>query len=449
MTTSAPLGVAFTLNRRSVTLRVRPEQRLLDVLREDLRLTGAKEGCGKGECGACTVIVDGQAVDSCLMMAWQADGAVVETIEGLADAGTLHPLQDAFIEEGGVQCGICIPGMILAGKALLGACPSPSLEDVRQALAGNLCRCTGYTKIFSAVSAAAGKPASSPPSRRTAGVTPVSYRPRSLEEALEMLAQHQGDVRPVAGGTDILVVAKDGRVDRGRLFDLTAVPELRGIEDRGDHVWVGAASTHAEMQRSPLLARYAPALPQGCAVIGGPQIRNRGTLGGNLANASPAADTVPPLYAADAVVELVSVSARREVPVPDFFTAYRRTVLAADELIVGVRIPKREGVRGSFVRLGQRQAQAISKVSLAVALTFRDGKPDWARVALGAVAPTVVRARKAEGELLSGGADGLARAARAVKDEIAPIDDLRSTRDYRREMAGVLLERAVRRAVEA
>jgi CO/xanthine dehydrogenase FAD-binding subunit len=296
---------------------------------------------------------------------------------------------------------------------------------------------------------AAGRSAPPVLARRTAGATPVSFRPRSLEEALEMLAQHHGEVRPVAGGTDLLVSAKDGLVDRGRLFDLTAVPELQGIEERGDHVWIGAASTHAEMQRSPLLARYAPALPEGCAVIGGPQIRNRGTLGGNLANASPAADAVPPLFTADAVVELVSVSSRREVPVADFFTAYRRTVLASDELILGVRIPRREGVRGAFLRLGQRQAQAISKVSLAVALTFRDGRPDWARVALGAVAPTVVRAPRTEQELLSGGPDGLARARRAVQEEIEPIDDLRSTRDYRREMAAVLLERAVRRAAEA
>jgi carbon-monoxide dehydrogenase medium subunit len=137
------------------------------------------------------------------------------------------------------------------------------------------------------------------------------------------------------------------------------------------------------------------------------------------------------------------------VPVADFFTGPRQSVLASDELIVAVRVPIRAGVRGCFLRLGQRQAQAISKVSVAVGMTFHDGRPDWVRVALGAVAPTVVRAPEAEKALLGGGYDGLRRAREAVKAEIEPIDDLRSTRAYRREMAAVLLERAVRRVAEA
>jgi xanthine dehydrogenase iron-sulfur cluster and FAD-binding subunit A len=440
--------VAFTVNRRPVRLAVRSDRRLLDVLREDLRLTGAKEGCGKGECGACTVLVDGEAADSCLMMACQADGAVLETIEGLADGETLHPLQDAFIEQGGVQCGICIPGMVLAGKALLDRHAEPDLEAIRQGLAGNLCRCTGYAKIFAAGARARGaRPlhaAAAPPP----AAHPATHRPRTLEAALELLSMHAGEVRPLAGGTDILVRARDGQQDRAALLDLTAVPELKGIEERPGALWIGAATTHTELMRSALVARDAPALPQACAVIGGPQIRNRGTLGGNLANASPAADTVPALFVADAVVDLVSVNGRRQVPIADFFTGPRRSVLAADELILGVRVPRRNGVRGVFLRLGQRRAQAISKVSVAVAITFRDGRPDWARVALGAVAPTVVRAPRAEAALLSGGHEGLQRAREAVRGEVQPIDDLRSTSAYRREMAGVLLERAVRRLAE-
>jgi carbon-monoxide dehydrogenase small subunit/xanthine dehydrogenase small subunit len=443
------IQVAFTLNGQPERLRVRSDGRLLDVLREDLRLTGAKEGCGKGECGACTVIMDGQPVDSCLMMAYQADGAVVETIEGLADGDRLHPLQDAFIQQGGVQCGICIPGMVLAAKGLLDRNPAAGYDEIRQGLAGNLCRCTGYTKIFEAVARAAGGARPRPGQAAIPPASPGYYRPRSLEEALEILAQRPGDARPVAGGTDILVKAKDGAASRAALFDLTAVPELRGIEERDGHLWIGAGSTHTEMMESTLVARHVPALPPACAVVGGPQIRNRGTLGGNLANASPAADTVPPLYAADAVVETVSISSRREVPVADFFTGPRESLLARDELITGVKVPFRPGVRGAFLRLGQRQAQAISKVSVAVAMTFHDGRPDWVRVALGAVAPTVVRAVQTEKALLGGGYEGLVRAKEAVKEEVKPIDDLRSTREYRREMAAVLLERAVLKVAEA
>ncbi|HEY3119066.1 MAG TPA: FAD binding domain-containing protein [Vicinamibacteria bacterium] len=444
------LEIAFTVNRRPTRLSVRSDQRLLDVLREQLRLTGAKEGCGKGECGACTVIVDGRAVDSCLMMAYQADGAALETIEGLADGDHLHPLQEAFIAEGGVQCGICIPGMILAAKAFLDRAPSSTEAAIREGLAGNLCRCTGYSKIFAAVAVAARAGATSagaPPA--SSGAAPGSCRPRSLEAALEILAERSQQARPVAGGTDILVKAKDGLLPRAALFDLTQVPELNGIEDRGDHVWIGAASTHTQMLESPLVARHAPALPPACAVIGGPQIRNRGTLGGNLANASPAANTVPPLYVADAVVEIASISSRRDVPITRLFTGPRKSVLEADELILGAKIPKRDGVRGAFLRLGQRQAQAISKVSVAVAMTTDDGRPSWVRAALGAVAPTVIRAPEAERALMRGGEEGLRAACEAVRQEAQPIDDLRSTREYRREMAAVLLERAVRQVWKA
>jgi xanthine dehydrogenase small subunit len=442
------LDVAFSVNRRPVTLRVPSDRRLLDVLREDLRLTGAKEGCGKGECGACTVLVDGEAVDSCLMMAGQADGAAIETIEGLGEGERLDPLQDAFVEEGGVQCGICIPGMVLAARALLATAPRPGLDAIREGLAGNLCRCTGYAKIFAAVTRAGGDVRQAGTPHAVAGIAPPSYRPRSLEAALELLALG-GVRRPLAGGTDLLVRAKDGLVDRAAFMDVTAVPELHGIQERGDHLWIGAATTHAELLRSAEVRRHAPALRDACAVIGGPQVRNRGTLGGNLANASPAADTVPPLYAADAVVEIASVSERREVAIAEFFTGPGRTVLAPDELILGVRVPRRPGVRAAFLRLGQRRAQAISKVSVAVAMTFRDGRPDWVRVALGAVAPTVIRAPHAESALLSGGWDGLRRARELARAEARPIDDLRSTREYRREMVGVLLERAVRRVAEA
>jgi xanthine dehydrogenase small subunit len=440
-----PIEVALTLNRAPVRLHVRADQRLLDVLRNDLRLTGAKEGCGKGECGACTVLLDGRAVASCLVLAYQADGAVVETIEGLAEGDRLHPLQAAFVEKGASQCGICIPGMILAAKAWLERRPAHSLDGMRESLAGNLCRCTGYTKIFAAVAQALTSPLSPRPVSASPPASPSYYRPRSLEEALEILAQRAGEVKPIAGGTDLLVQAYDGKLRRDALFDVSAVPELKGIEDRGDHLWIGAGATHSDILDSPLVAPWAPALQPSCVVIGGPQIRNRGTLGGNLANASPAADTVPALYAADAIVELVSVSARREVPITSFFTGYRQTMLAPDELIVGVRIPKRAGVRGTFLRLGQRQAQAISKVSVAVGLTFKGGRPDFVRVAFGSVGPTVIRATETEKALASGGYDALVRAKEAARSEVKPIDDIRSTREYRREMAAVLLERAVRR----
>jgi len=152
---STEIELHFTVNERAVRLKIDPGMRLLDLLRDRLRLTGTKEGCGKGECGACTVLMDGKPVDSCLVLACQVEGASIVTIEGLSQKGKLHPMQQAFIDEGAVQCGFCIPGMIMSAVALLTENPDPSLDDIQYALGGNLCRCTGYSKIFRAVERAA------------------------------------------------------------------------------------------------------------------------------------------------------------------------------------------------------------------------------------------------------------------------------------------------------
>ena len=144
-------NIAFRINGKEVELEVDPGKMLLDVLREQLDLTGTKRGCSRGDCGACTVIMDGKAILSCLTPILQADGREIVTIEGLAQDGRLHPLQEAFLETGAVQCGFCIPGMFLSAKAFLDQNPSPNRQQVREAISGNLCRCTGYTKIIDAI----------------------------------------------------------------------------------------------------------------------------------------------------------------------------------------------------------------------------------------------------------------------------------------------------------
>lgn len=149
--------ISFIVNGKSVTLEVPPEKPLLDVLREDLLLTGTKEGCRTGDCGACTVIMDGKTVNSCLVFVGQVEGKSITTIEGISNGEELHPLQEAFIEEGAVQCGFCIPGMILSARNLLDKTPEPDEKDIKEALAGNLCRCTGYKKIIKAVQSASQK----------------------------------------------------------------------------------------------------------------------------------------------------------------------------------------------------------------------------------------------------------------------------------------------------
>jgi carbon-monoxide dehydrogenase small subunit len=155
-------AIHFTVNGESRSVRVPPMKRLLDVLREDLHLTGAKEGCGEGECGSCSVRMNGELVNSCLVPALQAEGAEIQTVEGLAIDGSLHPLQEAFLRHGGAQCGICTPGMLMASAQLLTLSPHPSEAEIREGLAGNLCRCTGFIRIFESVGAAADEQKAEP-----------------------------------------------------------------------------------------------------------------------------------------------------------------------------------------------------------------------------------------------------------------------------------------------
>lgn len=267
------------------------------------------------------------------------------------------------------------------------------------------------------------------------------HRPESLDELLKGVAEAQPPLFYLAGGTDLLVYAKDDLIPPSTWFDVTAVPELKGIEIRDGQVVIGGGATHRELMQSELIRRYAPALVEGCWNIGGPQIRARGTVAGNIANASPAADTVPPLYTLGAVLELASPRGRRCVPIAEFASAPRRTVRAPDEVILSIRFPAREGVRGAFLRLGQRKSQAISKVSVAVSAVPEGEGFSFLRIAYGAVAPTVVRTPRTEEILLRGGS--VDEACREVLGEVHPITDLRSTADYRLAMAPVLLRRAL------
>ena len=258
-------------------------------------------------------------------------------------------------------------------------------------------------------------------------------RVTSLGEALRVL-RDEGRT-PVAGATDVYVALNFGTLTARRLVDIWALDELRGIEEHDGALTLGALTTYSDLIRSPLVARRLPMLVEASRQVGGVQIQNRGTLGGNLANASPAGDSLPPLAAADAVVVLRDEDGERRVPVTEFFTGYRATVMRPDELIVAVEVPRVEG-RQWFRKVGTRAAQAISKVVVA-AVRAPDGAAP--RVALGSVAPTVVRASATE-RALAGGA-GVEEAAAILASEIVPIDDLRSTADYRRRVSANLLRR--------
>jgi CO/xanthine dehydrogenase FAD-binding subunit len=256
--------------------------------------------------------------------------------------------------------------------------------------------------------------------------------PRSLLEALRLL-RDEGPLTALAGCTDIYVNLNFGTLKPKRFLNLWPLDALRGIKLHGTTLVIGALTTYTQLQRSPLVRRHLPMLAAAASEVGGVQIQNRGTIGGNIVNASPAGDTLPVLAAAGAHLVLGSAAGKRRVAFDDFYTGYRQTVLRPDELLLAIEIPRVAG-RQHFRKVGTRAAQAISKVVLAAVFG-----PEAVRIAIGSVAPTVIRARRTE-EILSGGGS-IAEAKDALAREIAPIDDLRSTAEYRRRVAGNVLER--------
>lgn len=263
-------------------------------------------------------------------------------------------------------------------------------------------------------------------------VSPLSLlEPKTLGDALSML-RDEGPLTPLAGCTDVYVTLNFGTQPATRFLNIWGLDELRGIGEMDGGLRIGALATHTELQRSPLVRERLPILVEACSQVGGVQIQNRGTLAGNVANASPAGDTLPVLAAADAVVVLRGAADERRVPFAEFYTGYRATVMRPDELIVAIEIPHVDGAQW-FRKVGTRAAQAISKVVMAC---VRGDRP---RIALGSVAPTVVRLRGTEAALARGAE--IEEAQRILRDEVAPIDDLRSTADYRRRVCANLLAR--------
>jgi len=258
--------------------------------------------------------------------------------------------------------------------------------------------------------------------------------PRTLRDALA-ICRDEESVMPIAGCTDIYVSLNFGTLKQTRFMNLWRLKELRGIDRRGGRLRIGALTTYTELIRSPLVARSLPMLIAAAREVGGRQIQHRGTIGGNVANASPAGDTLPVLAAVDAVVELASARGTREVPFTAFYTGYRKSVARPDELIAAFHIPPTSGKQW-FRKVGTRAAQAISKIVVAGIAGERP------RLAAGSIAPTVVRLTRTEAVLASGGS--VDDAQQAMLAEVAPIDDIRSTAEYRRRVAANLVEQFCR-----
>jgi xanthine dehydrogenase small subunit len=456
--------IRFLLNGQSQRVTgIAPHTMLLDWLRLQ-GLTAVKEGCAEGDCGACSVLVgmpaaDGRsltwlAVNSCILMLPQVDGCAVVTAEGLVGAdGVPHPAQTALADTHGTQCGFCSPGFAVA-LAALSRRPERDDETILDAVAGNLCRCTGYQPILQAARALPVIEAT--PEEAVMAATlgadcaePLDYHangrrflaPRSLDAALAVLEEHP-EAWILSGGTDLGLRVTKRHEEPACVLSLARVPELHTIRRDGKDTVIGAAVSYADALEA--VTALAPSFGEMVRRIGAAQIRAMGTFGGNIGNASPIGDTLPPLIALGATVETVSRQGRRNIPMEDFIVGYRKTVLTTGEIIAAVRVPDPQPT--TWVRIykvARRIDQDISAVSAAFVLEVKAGRVAGVRVAYGGVADRPVRARDVEAAL-TGRAWNLetARAAApAVRRSVSPIDDARGSAAYRTAVCVNLLER--------
>ncbi len=476
---------AFTLNGRPVTVAgVAPTTTLLDFLRTS-GLTGSKQGCAEGDCGACTVALvdrtaDGKttyrAINSCIAFVPMFAGREIVTVEGLAAGEKLHPVQASMVEHSGSQCGYCTPGFVVSmfEAYYRDGCREP--WQISDQLCGNLCRCTGYRPIRDAATAALAereggtRPPDALKARPEAGLhpdafatrlesplTPVEalayaagndrfFRPTSLADLLALKEKFPA-ARLVAGATEIGVELNKKFKAFPLLISTEAVPELIRLTKTAAAWRIGAAVTLTCIEET--LGSEYPSLAKMLRVFAARQIRNRATLGGNLVTASPIGDSAPVLLTLDARVVLASATGERTVPLDEFFTAYRQTVLRPDEVMREILLPRFDGSaaglvrRVDFLKVSKRRELDISIVAAAFCVDCdAAGVVRQARISYGGVAAMPGRARQAEAALEGHPLAGVAgEVAKILRTEFKPIDDARGGAEYRRGLVVSLWEK--------
>lgn len=461
--------IQFVVNGEPVQPELSLHTTLLDFLRAS-GLTGAKEGCAEGECGACAVVMVKQhgegsiycPVNSCLMLLPMAAGQEIYTVEALASCGRLAAVQQAMREHGGSQCGYCTPGFVMSLFAEYYR-PDRTGPCNPYATAGNLCRCTGYRPIRDATLSLGPAPADSFRERLALPAPEVGaaafelenarfHRPATLTECSALLLAHS-DARLVAGATDLAVESNLRGRRFSHLVSVEALPELRNFRETDNEVELGAALTLSEIEAH---WKDAPSvIHDWMKLFASPLIRNRATLGGNLATASPIGDAAPLLLALDAQIRIHGAHGERTIPLASFFRAYRQTVLAPGEILVSIHLPKPFPQHVRFFKVAKRQMDDISTVAAAFAIDLETQprvasvpKVRHVRLAYGGVAPVPLRAIKAE-EALLGRAflshprneSQIQHAQEILEQTLHPISDHRGSAAYRLALAQSLLQK--------
>jgi xanthine dehydrogenase small subunit len=461
--------VLIYLNGQRHELRgSRAFQSLSDLLRLDLQLTGTKVVCAEGDCGSCTVFIgrprDGRieyrTVCSCIQRIYQLDGCHIVTIEGLKYDSQLNPVQDAMVRCQGTQCGFCTPGFVVSMCALFEAGGVMSEHRLRRGLVGNLCRCTGYEPILKAgldVDAVQFRRLDDlyPPAPLLHQLAPADaeavevrndngqtfFKPRTVADAARFKADH-ADCVIFSGGTDLGVQVNKGVRQLRTVMSTAALRELRELTMTSAQIIAGASVSIAELESAT-----AGALPEYAAMLaffGSPPIKNAGTLGGNIANASPIGDTMPALFVLNAEIELTGVNGSRRVNINEFYTGYKRTVATSDELITRVFIPlPADGELFKLYKVSKRKDLDISSFTAAIWMRVDAGTIADVRIAYGGVAATILRLPKTESQLRGQRPveELFDEAAQTAVAEISPISDVRGSAAYRLRLAGNVLRK--------
>ncbi|WPY96633.1 xanthine dehydrogenase small subunit (plasmid) [Limimaricola variabilis] len=463
--------IRFLLNDTEVTTgAVGAGDTLLDMLRLERRLTGTKEGCAEGDCGACTVLVGRlsatglryEPVNACIRLAASLDACHVVTIEHLSGPdGRLHPVQQAMVEHHGSQCGFCTPGIVMSLYALWMQNADPDETEIETALQGNLCRCTGYAPIIRAARAVTryGSPAEDALSRERAAVTArltalrdgrrVELRkgdsrailPADIGDLARVLSAHP-QATLVAGATDVGLWVTKFLKDISPVVLLGHLDALRRVERGPEGLRIGAGASYSDSEAA--LCDAYPHLREFWSRIAGWQVRNMGTIGGNIANGSPIGDMPPVLIALGAEIVLRHGESRRRLPIEDFFIEYGRQDIGPGEFLEEIRlpVPQPDRIHAAY-KISKRRDEDISSVCAAFNLHVEAGRIVTARIAMGGMAGTPKRAVAAEAALRGQpwSEAALVAAAERLAEDFTPLTDWRASAEYRLSVARNLFRR--------